>query len=185
MSENNIDIKVANYLKRINEKLPEWLKENKEEVSDILSEIESHIWDRADDLSNNGMSMDAAVEQVLSNMGTPEDIIGMVSMGADMFDCVIPTRNARNGLAYTNQGKLIIKNTVYTDDKSPLDPKCNCYTCQNYTRAYLRYLYMSKEILSAILLSVHNLYFYLDLMARIRHAIGLKKLDNFNHFKKC
>ena len=74
MSENNLDIKVANYLKRINEKLPEWLKENKEEVSDILSEIESHIWDRADELSNNGISMESAVEQVLNNMGTPEDI---------------------------------------------------------------------------------------------------------------
>ncbi len=108
----------------------------------------------------------------LMGVGRPEDIIQAVRAGFDMFDCVIPTRNARNGTLYTFQGKLNIKRAEFADDPQPLDANCGCYTCRNFSRAYLRHLYMAGEILSAQLNSLHNLYFYHRLVDKCREAIG-------------
>ncbi len=104
-------------------------------------------------------------------LGTPLDLITGVAMGADMFDCVMPTRHARNGMLFTGFGHIVIKQAAYTRDFGPIDEKCGCYTCRHYSRAYLRHLYQAGEILAARLNTIHNLYFYLDLMTQIRHAI--------------
>lgn len=115
----------------------------------------------------------------LMGMGTPEDIIGAVKRGVDLFDCVLPTRNARNGTLFTGSGKITIRNARFKDDQLPVDPECNCYTCRNYSRAYLRHLFFAKEILAARLTTLHNLYFYTRLMEGIRKAIGEgKPLDS-------
>ncbi|HID69452.1 MAG TPA: tRNA guanosine(34) transglycosylase Tgt [Desulfobacterales bacterium] len=116
----------------------------------------------------------------LMGVGTPEDLVEGVYRGVDMFDCVMPTRNARNGTMFTSKGKVVIKNARYREDKEPLDPNCDCYTCRNYSRAYLRHLFQSREILSYHLNTIHNLHYYLHLMARIRKAI---ENDNFTAFR--
>jgi len=107
----------------------------------------------------------------LMGVGTPLDLLEAVSAGVDMLDCVLPSRNARNGTLFTSQGKINIKKAAYKEDDSPLDPKCNCYTCRNFSKAYLRHLYMAKELLSYRLNTYHNLYFYLDLMQQVRDSI--------------
>jgi len=107
----------------------------------------------------------------LMGAGTPLDLIDLVSLGIDMFDCVMPTRNARNGSAFTWKGKVVVKNASYKLDKKPLDETCRCMTCQTYSRSYLRHLFQSKEILGPMLLTYHNLYFYNELMRRCRKAI--------------
>jgi queuine tRNA-ribosyltransferase len=108
----------------------------------------------------------------LMGVGTPENIVEAVSLGIDMFDCVMPTRNARNGSLFTSQGRVKIKNAKYKRDFTPLDPNCECYTCKNFTRAYLRHLYMVNEILAHRLHTIHNLHFYLSLMRGIRRTIA-------------
>ncbi|OAQ21355.1 tRNA guanosine(34) transglycosylase Tgt [Thermosulfurimonas dismutans] len=115
----------------------------------------------------------------LMGVGTPEDILEAVAMGVDMFDCVLPTRNARRGTIFTSEGKLSIRNAPFKNDFRPLDPNCQCYTCRNYTRAYLRHLFISGELLVYYLLTVHNLYFYLKLMAKIRKAIAEGRFMEF------
>ena len=115
----------------------------------------------------------------LMGLGKPEDLVEAVSRGVDMFDCVLPTRNARNGSLFTSEGKVVIKNSEYTRDGAPLDPDCGCYTCRNYTRAYLRHLFMAQEILSARLNTIHNLYYYIELIEKIREAIGEDRLPQF------
>ena len=112
-------------------------------------------------------------------VGTPEDLITAVCHGVDMFDCVMPTRNARNGHLFTSQGVVRIRNSIYKDDLQPLDLNCDCYTCKNYTRSYLYHLDKCKEILGARLNTVHNLYFYQKLMQNLRQAIEQGKLDKF------
>ncbi|MYF98275.1 tRNA guanosine(34) transglycosylase Tgt [Candidatus Poribacteria bacterium] len=107
----------------------------------------------------------------LMGVGTPEDLVYGVRCGVDMFDCVMPTRNARNGSLFTSEGIVRIKNAKYTRDFSPLDPACSCYTCQNFTRAYLRHLHIENEILGSQLHTLHNLHFYISLMRGIRRAI--------------
>ena len=107
----------------------------------------------------------------LMGVGKPEDILNGIERGVDMFDCVMPTRNARNGMLFTSRGSVIIKNARYAEDTGPLDPECQCYTCQNFSRAYLRHLFMSHEILSATLNTIHNLHFYLTLTLNARRAI--------------
>jgi len=114
-------------------------------------------------------------------IGYPFDIIEAVERGVDMFDCVIPTRYGRNGTAFTSCGKVTIRNANYTEDFGPLDAKCGCYTCRNFSRAYLRHLFNAKEMLGLVLLSLHNVYFFLDLMRSIRRAISE---DNFSQFKQ-
>ena len=117
----------------------------------------------------------------LMGVGTPEDIIESVKMGVDMFDCVLPTRNARNGMLFTSKGRLVIKNARYVQDNSPIEEDCGCYTCSHYSRAYLRHLFLSKEILSFRLNTIHNLYFYMHLMNVIREAIRDDRLAEFSH----
>jgi len=113
----------------------------------------------------------------LMGVGTPQDIITAVGLGIDMFDCVLPTRNARNGQLFTSEGIVRIKNAQYRENLNPLDKNCECYTCKNYTRAYLHHLAHCKEILSSMLNSIHNLYYYQDLMKRLRNAIEQGRLD--------
>ncbi|MEW6145238.1 MAG: tRNA guanosine(34) transglycosylase Tgt [Thermodesulfobacteriota bacterium] len=108
----------------------------------------------------------------LMGLGKPGDITVAVSMGVDLFDCVIPTRNARNGTLFTSNGKLVIKNARYAEDEGPIDGNCGCYTCRNFSRAYLRHLYVSKEILVLRLLTLHNLSYYGKLMSDIRKSIA-------------
>ena len=113
--------------------------------------------------------------------GTPENLIELVALGADMFDCVLPTRNARNGQVFSQQGTLNICNAKYRYDTNPLEPGCACYTCRNYSRAYLRHLYMAKELLAYRLNTLHNVYFFLNLMRKTREAIVK---DEFESFRK-
>ncbi len=115
----------------------------------------------------------------LMGVGSPDCLIEGVIRGIDMFDCVLPTRIARNGTAMTSVGKVVIKNAKYFDDFTALDPNCDCYTCQNYSRAYLRHLYKAEEILSARLVTYHNLYFLLGLMKDVRQAILEDRLLDF------
>jgi queuine tRNA-ribosyltransferase len=107
----------------------------------------------------------------LMGTGMPDDLIECVARGIDMFDCVLPTRNARNGQLMTRHGILVIKNACYAEDHQPPDADCGCYTCSRFSRAYLRHLFMAGEMTSATLNTIHNLYFYLDTMRRIREAI--------------
>jgi queuine tRNA-ribosyltransferase len=115
----------------------------------------------------------------LMGVGTPADIVQAVARGIDMFDCVMPTRNARNGHLFTSQGVIKIRNAGHQADTSPLDPQCACYTCRNYSRAYLRHLDRCNEILGARLNSIHNLHYYLSLMARIRAALAEGRFEAF------
>jgi len=115
----------------------------------------------------------------LMGVGTPEDIVEAVALGVDMFDCVMPTRNARNGQMFTSSGKLNIKNARYRDDPRPIDEACQCAVCRRYSRAYVRHLYMSAEILGSVLSSQHNISFYLDMMFMMRQSISLGTFDKF------
>lgn len=117
----------------------------------------------------------------LMGVGTPEDLLECIDRGVDMFDCVLPTRNARTNKLFTSTGDMNIMNAQFTEDPRPLDETCDCYTCQNFSRAYLRHLAMSKEILGARLNTIHNLHFYLHLLERARRAIDE---DRFPEFKK-
>ena len=107
----------------------------------------------------------------LMGVGTPEDLVEGVDRGIDMFDCVMPTRNARNGTFFTSTGKVVIRNAQYEHDKEPIDSECSCYTCRNFTRAYLRHLFNAGEVLALRLGTIHNLFFYLELMRNIRKSI--------------
>ena len=115
----------------------------------------------------------------LMGVGTPLDMARAVLQGVDMFDCVLPTRNARNGMLFTKGGRLVIKNARYADDDSPIEPGCSCYTCRHYSRAYLRHLYLAEEILAMRLNTVHNLHFYLNFMGEIRQAIAEERLKDW------
>jgi len=115
----------------------------------------------------------------IMGIGTPEDLVEAVWRGYDMFDCVMPTRNARNGMLFTSQGRVNIKAKQYEEDQGPLDPNCSCQVCRTYSRVYLRHLYRSDEILSSILNTYHNIAYYLDLMSRMREAIQLNRFDQF------
>ncbi|MCM8757850.1 MAG: tRNA guanosine(34) transglycosylase Tgt, partial [Candidatus Omnitrophica bacterium] len=117
----------------------------------------------------------------LMGLGSPLEIIEAVELGIDLFDCVIPTRYGRNGTAFTWQGKITVRNASYASDENPLDNRCSCYTCKNFSRAYLRHLFNAKEMLGSRLVSLHNVYFYLELMRQIREAI---QRDRFLEFKK-
>jgi queuine tRNA-ribosyltransferase len=116
----------------------------------------------------------------LMGVGKPEDLADYVRLGIDLMDCVLPTRNARNGCLFTSQGRLLIKNARYADDPRPVDEACTCLVCRSYSRAYLRHLFMAKEILAAVLHTHHNLHFYLDIMRKIREAIAFGDLAGFS-----
>ncbi|MGA7374837.1 MAG: tRNA guanosine(34) transglycosylase Tgt [Candidatus Sulfotelmatobacter sp.] len=115
----------------------------------------------------------------LMGVGTPEEIAEYARLGVDMMDCVLPTRAARHGLLFTSEGKISIKQARYAQDAAPLDPDCGCRVCQRYSRAYLRHLYASNEVLAQVLNTVHNLSFYLDTMRRVRHSIRLGEESRF------
>lgn len=115
----------------------------------------------------------------LMGIGDLLDVIEAVSAGIEMFDCVMPTRNARNGTLFTSLGRISIKREEFKKDPGPLDPNCSCYTCRNYSRAYLRHMFMSREILAMRLNTMHNLHFYLEFFRRMRESIGKGELDTF------
>ena len=115
----------------------------------------------------------------LMGVGTPEEIVEYANLGVDMMDCVLPTRAARHGLLFTSEGKVSIKQARYAQDSGPLDPNCGCRVCQRYSRAYLRHLYASNEVLAQVLNTIHNLSFYLDTMQRVRHSISLGEVSRF------
>jgi queuine tRNA-ribosyltransferase len=120
-----------------------------------------------------------ALPRYLMGVGKPEDLIHCVARGIDMFDCVLPTRNARNGQLLTRRGPLAIKNARYAEDKRPIDPDCGCPTCRTHSRAYLRHLFMAGEMAASALNTVHNLHFYLDTMREIGKAIEFGRFDTF------
>ncbi len=109
----------------------------------------------------------------LMGVGTPDEIVEYAGLGIDMMDCVLPTRAARHGLLFTSEGKISIKQAKHAGDEGPLDPNCGCRVCRRYSRAYLRHLYASNEVLAQVLNTVHNLSFYLDTMRAVRHSIKL------------
>jgi queuine tRNA-ribosyltransferase len=115
----------------------------------------------------------------LMGVGNPEDIIEAVARGVDMFDCVLPTRNARNGQLFTRRGRLNIRNARFRDDPRPPDPDCPCPTCRTASRAYLRHLHLSGEMTAASLTTVHNLFFYLDTMGAMRQSIRLCRFEEY------
>ncbi|OGQ86930.1 MAG: tRNA guanosine(34) transglycosylase Tgt [Deltaproteobacteria bacterium RIFOXYD12_FULL_56_24] len=125
--------------------------------------------------------MPADYPRYLMGVGTPENLVEAVFRGIDMFDCVMPTRNARNGMLFTSSGRLVIKNARHQDDQRPVDEECDCYTCRHYSRAYLRHLFMAREILSSQLNTIHNLHYYVGLMAKMRTAI---EEDRFSEFRR-
>ena len=141
--------------------------EPKELMLDILDDCVDHLPDNK--------------ARYLMGVGTPDSLFEGVERGVDMFDCVLPTRIARHGLAMTSHGRVNIKNAQYERDWEPLDPECDCYTCRNYSKAYLRHLFKSGEMLSAMLLSNHNLHFLINMMSEIRKAI---EEERFLEYKK-
>ena len=112
-------------------------------------------------------------------VGTPENILEAIERGVDMFDCVLPTRNGRNGMLFTRRGNLNITNAKYKDDFTPIDSECGCHTCQNFNRAYLRHLFLVREILGLHLATLHNLHFYQSLMKQARQAIAAEEFGSF------
>jgi len=130
-------------------------------------------------LEHIGPRLPANKPHYLMGVGTPEDLVQGVANGIDMFDCVMPTRNARNGWLFTRFGDIKIKNARYKDDKQPLDETCGCYACRNFSRAYLHHLHRTGEILGARLNTVHNLHYYLDLMREMREAISERRFQLF------
>jgi queuine tRNA-ribosyltransferase len=128
----------------------------------------------------------ASLPRYLMGAGTPEDLVESVARGVDLFDCVLPTRNARNGQLFTSQGRINIRNARYAEDDQPPDSSCACYTCRTFSRAYLRHLFLSKEINAATLNALHNLNFYLDTLGRIREAIAFGRFESFKlAFHRC
>jgi queuine tRNA-ribosyltransferase len=133
-----------------------------------VGEPKSVMWDMVE----AGMpGMPAGKPRYLMGVGTPEDLVEGVRRGVDLFDCVMPTRNARKGTVFTSRGRLVVKNAAYARDARPLDPACSCYTCRHYTRAYIRHLFQSGELLGLELCTYHSVHFYLDIMRRMRRAI--------------
>jgi len=130
-------------------------------------------------LAHIGPRLPADKPHYLMGVGTPEDLVAGVANGIDMFDCVMPTRNARNGWLFTRFGDLKIKNARYKDDTQPLDETCNCYACRHFSRAYLHHLHRAGEILGARLNTIHNLHYYLQLMREMRAAIDAGQFQTF------
>jgi queuine tRNA-ribosyltransferase len=127
-------------------------------------------------LAHTAPRMPADKPRYLMGVGTPEDLVAGVSLGIDMFDCVLPTRNARNGWLFTRHGDIRIRNARHRADTAPLDPTCACYACRNFSRSYLHHLQRVNEILGARLATIHNLHYYLTLMAELREAIADDRL---------
>jgi queuine tRNA-ribosyltransferase len=132
-----------------------------------------------DIVSQTTPALPADRPRYLMGTGTPEDLVEAVARGIDMFDCVLPTRNGRNGQLFTSTGRVNIKNARFADDPRPVDSECSCYTCRTFSRAYLRHLFLAGEMTAATLNTLHNLHFYLDTMRRIREAIAFRRFESF------
>lgn len=143
-----------------------------------VGEPSNLIYDTIDFVSD---LMPAEKPRYCMGIGYPQDLIEGAERGIDMFDCVIPTRYGRNGTAFTSEGKIVIRNSPYIEDFGPLDKECGCFVCRNFSRSYLRHLFNAKEMLGLILLSYHNIYFFVNLMKRVREAIAK---DGLVEFKK-
>src|SRR5205085_10777688 len=128
---------------------------------------------------DTALQLPADRPRYLMGVGTPLDLVECAARGIDMFDCVLPTRNARNGQLFTSEGRMNIKNARYAEDPRPVDPACACYTCRTFSRAYLRHLFLAGEIGASALNTLHNLNFYLDTMRRIRDAIAFGRFERF------
>ncbi|ACG72539.1 queuine tRNA-ribosyltransferase [Anaeromyxobacter sp. K] len=133
-----------------------------------VGETPAEMWDG---VARDAPRLPREKPRYLMGVGTPEDLLAGIAAGVDLFDCVLPTRTARNGLLFTSRGKLVIRNARYADDERPADPECGCYACRTFTRAYLRHLFKAGEILALRANTLHNLHFYLSLMADARRAI--------------
>ncbi len=162
-------------------------RESAEEICDIgfegyavgglsVGEPKSETYDIADFTAG---LLPAVCPRYLMGVGTPADLAECVACGIDLFDCVLPTRNARNACVFTSQGKLVIKNAGYTRDPEPIDPTCVCHVCRRYSRGYIRHLFVAGEMLAAMLTTHHNLHFYLDTMRQIRQAIRAGDFERF------
>lgn len=147
-----------------------------------VGEEKSDMWPACLAATQN---MPAHKPRYLMGVGTPDDLLDGIASGIDMFDCVMPTRNARNGTLFTHQGKVSIKHTAHRQDERPLDERCTCYTCSNFSRAYLRHLYASAELLFYRLASLHNVTYYLTLMQDAREAIEQKRFETFAKERKA
>ena len=132
-----------------------------------------------DVVSHTAPLLPADRPRYLMGAGTPADLVESIARGIDLFDCVLPTRNARNGQLFTSEGKINIRNARYAEDDRPLDPACGCYTCRTFSRAYLRHLFAAGEITAGTLNTLHNLHFYLDTLRRIREAIAFRRFESF------
>ena len=141
-----------------------------------VGEAPAQMWEG---VARDAPLLPADKPRYLMGVGTPEDLLAGISAGIDMFDCVLPTRTARNGLLFTSRGKVVIRNARYADDDGPADPSCGCYTCRTFSRAYLRHLFKAGEILALRANTLHNLHFYLSLMADARRAIEAGRFEAF------
>jgi queuine tRNA-ribosyltransferase len=142
-----------------------------------VGEPKSAMWDTVEALEPH---LPADRPRYLMGVGTPEDLIEGVRRGVDMFDCVLPTRNARKGTVFTRDGRLVVKNAAYARDERPLDPDCNCPACRRYSRAYIRHLFQSGELLGPRLASLHAVYSYLALMSELRHSLQEGRFDRWS-----
>jgi queuine tRNA-ribosyltransferase len=141
-----------------------------------VGEAPAQMWEG---VARDAPRMPREKPRYLMGVGTPEDLLAGIAAGIDMFDCVLPTRTARNGLLFTSRGKLTIRNAQFADDQGPADPECDCYTCRTFSRAYLRHLFKAGEILALRANTLHNLHFYLRLMADARAAIEAGRYEAF------
>ncbi len=130
-------------------------------------------------MARDAPRLPAGKPRYLMGVGTPDDLLAGVAAGVDMFDCVLPTRTARNGLLFTSRGRLTIKNARHADDEGPLDPACACYTCRTFSRAYLHHLFRAGEILGLRANTIHNVHFYLSLMEGVRRSIEDGRFEAF------
>ena len=141
-----------------------------------VGEAPGRMWEG---VARDAPLLPAGKPRYLMGVGTPEDLLAGIAAGVDMFDCVLPTRTARNGLLFTSRGKVVIRNAGFADDEGPADPSCSCYTCRTFSRAYLRHLFKAGEMLGLRLNTLHNLHFYLSLMDGARRAIEEGRFDAF------
>ena len=141
-----------------------------------VGETPAEMWEG---VARDAPRMPAGKPRYLMGVGTPEDLLAGIAAGVDMFDCVLPTRTARNGLLFTSRGKVVIRNARHADDPGPADPECGCYTCRTFSRAYLRHLFKAGEILALRANTLHNLHFYLSLMAGARRAVEEGRFEAF------
>src|ERR1051325_539465 len=157
------------------------MRKVREECVELRSHLDGSLPVLSPEVPSHAPPLRADKPRYLMGVGTPQDLLDGVAAGIDMFDCVMPTRNARNGTLFTSVGKIAIKNARFAADQGPLDPRCACVTCRTVSRAYLRHLYVTGEIAALVYNTIHNVFFYLDLMRSVRQSIAL---DSFGAFRE-